>query len=136
MGIDILDLGAKLLKDKIGGGADDKAVASALNGLLGDDPDKLDLGGLVDKLKGSGLASIADSWLGDGDNAEISEDQVREAIGGEKIKAAAAQLGGDENALLSGLKAALPQMIDKSSKGGSLLASVGGLSGLAKRFLK
>ena len=48
---------------------------------------------------------------------------------------AASQLGTDEGSLLDGLKDALPQMVDKASSGGSLLDSVGGLGGLAKKFL-
>ena len=46
-----------------------------------------------------------------------------------KISQAAAELGTDEGSLLNGLSQALPQMIDKSSSGGSLLDAVGGLDG-------
>ena len=134
--MDILELGAKLLKSKLGGaGGDDKEVASALGGLIGGGDGKIDLAGLVEKFKGGELGKIAESWLGDGENAGISADQVREAIGGDKVKEMAAKLGSDENSILDGLKDALPQMIDKSSSGGSLLDSLGGLAGLAKKFM-
>jgi hypothetical protein len=36
--------------------------------------------------------------------------------------------------LLNGLKEALPQIIDKSSRGGSLLDNAGGLLGMAKKL--
>lgn len=135
--MDILELGAKLLKDKLGGaGGDDKEVASALGGLIGGGEGKLDLGGLVEKFKSGGLADLAESWLGDGENAGVSADQVKKALGDDKVKEMAAKLGSDENSVLDGLKDALPQMIDKSSSGGSLLDSLGGIAGLAKKFMK
>jgi len=76
--------------------------------------------------------------MGDGENAPISAEQLKGALGSEKISAAAEQLGTDEGSLLDGLKDAIPQMVDKSSSGGSLLDSVGGiggLAGMAKKFL-
>jgi len=85
-------------------------------------------------MQGKGLGAIAESWLGDGDNADISTDQVREAIGNDKITEMASQLNTDEGSLLDGLKVALPQIIDKSSSGGSLMDSAGGLLGMAKKF--
>lgn len=131
--MDILDLGAKLLQSKIGGaGADDKDIVSALSGLIGGGEGELDLAGLVEKFKGSGMADLAESWLGDGENAGISADQVRQAVGSDKVKEMAAKLGSDENSIVDGLKDALPQMIDKCSQGGSLLDSLGGL---AKKFM-
>ena len=63
---------------------------------------------------------------------------ARDALGAEQVTKAAAELGTDENSLLGGLQAALPQLVDKASSDGSLLDSVGGfggLSGMAKKFL-
>ena len=60
-------------------------------------------------------------------------------LGSDKIKEAASQLGTDQNDLLRGLQDMMPQVVDKSSSGGSLLDSVGGiegLAGLASKFLK
>ena len=48
-------------------------------------------------------------------------------------------LGADQNDLLRGLQNMIPQVVDKSSSGGSLLDSVGGIGGLASlagKFLK
>jgi uncharacterized protein YidB (DUF937 family) len=73
--------------------------------------------------------------LGDGDYQGISLDQIKEVLGGAKIAGAASELGTSEGALLDGIKELLPEMVDKSSSAGSLLDSVGGLSGLAKKFL-
>lgn len=139
--MDILKMGAELLGQKLGGGADTNtdAIQSALAGVLGGESGGLDLGGLVNGLQEGGLAELASSWLGDGDNAAISADQVKDLLGGDKIGQLASALNSDEGSILSGLQDALPQMVDKSSSGGNLLESVGGLegiAGLAKSFLK
>ena len=131
--MDIMDIATKMLGDKFGGGD-----ASALKGVLGKliwGGDSLDLAGLVSGLKDKGLGNIAASWLGDGENTAISADQAKDVIGGDNIKQAAQALGTDKGSLLDGLKDLLPQMVDKSSSGGSLLDSLGGLGGIAKKFL-
>ena len=112
-------------------------VGAALNGLIGQG-DKMDIGSLVSGFKDKGMGDVAESWLGDGENAPVSAEQLKDVLGAEKIAQAASQLGTDEGSLLSGLQEALPQMVDKGSSGGSLLDSlggVGGLAGMAKKFL-
>lgn len=133
--MDIMKLGTQLLAGKLGGNVDTGTITSALGGLLGGSGGQSGLGGLIAAMQGKGLGSVAESWLGDGKNADISSDQVREVIGKDKVAAMAAQLNTDEGSLLDGLKAALPQIIDQSSRGGSLLDNAGGLLGMAKKFL-
>ena len=86
-------------------------------------------------MKDKGLGDVANSWLGSGENAGISANQVKDVIGGDKIRQAAQALGADEGSLLDGLKDLLPQMVDQSSPDGSLLDSLGGLGGIASKFL-
>ena len=62
-------------------------------------------------------------------------DQVRQVVGNDKVAAMASELETDEDSVLDGLKDALPQIIDKSSVGGSLLDNPGDLLNLAKKFL-
>jgi len=128
MNMDIMNLAKGMLAEKLG--ADSGAVEGVMNSLIGGG-DKMDLGGLVSGLQSNGLGDMAASWLGDGANASISADQLKSVLGGDQVAQAAAQLGASEGDLLNGLKEALPQMIDKSSSGGSLLDSVGGIGGLA-----
>ena len=139
--MDIMKLGAQLLAEKLGNNANSDMVQSAIGSLLGNSNGNggIDLGSLVSGLQGDGLGNIVESWLGDGDNEEISEQQVEGIFGADKIQEMASQLGADQSDILSGLKDALPQMVDKSSSAGSLLDSVGGISGLAglaSKFLK
>lgn len=129
--MDIKNLAGSLLAQKLGGNSD--AVSGVMNSLIGGG-DKMDLGGLVGSLQEKGLGDMAASWLGDGENAAISPDQLESVLGKEQVAAAAAKLGTDQGALLDGLKDALPQIIDKASSGGSLVNSLGGLGGMAKKL--
>lgn len=133
--MDLMKLGTQLLASKLGSGADSGAITGALGGLLSGGGGQTGLDGIIAAMQGKGLGSIAESWLGDGDNEDISTEQVREVVGNDRITEMASQLNTDESSLLDGLKDALPQIIDKSSSGGSLLDSAGGLLGMAKKFL-
>lgn len=134
--MDVMDIAKMMLAKKLGG--DSAQIGNALGGLLGggNEGGGLDLGNIVSGLQSKGLGDVAQSWLGDGENAEISAEQVQEVLGQESIAKAAAEMGTDEGSLIDGLKEALPQMVDKSSSGGSLLDSVGGVGGLANMAKK
>ncbi len=135
--MDLMKLGASLLSNYLSGSADENGLASVLGNLLGGSGDGqggLNLQGLVEKMMGGdtpdSFTEMAKSWLGDGENAPISPDQVKELIGSDKISEAAQQLGQDENSLAETLSQVLPQLVDKSSSGGSLLDSLGGAGGI------
>ena len=130
-----MDIAKTMLAKKLGG--NNAAVGAALGSLLGKG-DSMDLGSVVAGFKAKGMADKAESWLGDGANADVSADDLRKVLGEQDIKEAAAQMGTDEGTLLDGLKDALPQMVDKASTGGSLMDRFGGaagLAGMAKKFL-
>jgi len=138
--MDIKSLATELLMNKIGGANDAGAAASALDGLAGGGQG-FDLGDIVGQFTGAGgdMASKAKSWLGDGANESISPAQIQDAIGGDKIEAFASKLGIGREEASSSLSQILPELIDKGSRGGSLLDSVGGaegLAGLASKFFK
>ena len=133
--MDIKSLAVGMLAKKLGG--NNAAMGNVLGSLIGGG-NSMDIGGLVSGLQSKGLGDVAESWLGDGANKAISADQLKDVLGADKVSAAAAELGTDEGSLLDSLKDAVPQMVDQSSKGGSLLDSVGGVGGLAsmaKKFL-
>lgn len=135
--MDIMKLGTQLLMSKIGNNqADPGAVQNMLGSLLGAG-DSLDITGLLGNLQSGGMGDIVQSWLGDGDNAPISADQVKNVVDESKLSQLASMLQTDEKSVLSGLQDAVPQMVDNASSGGNLLESIGGISGtanLAKGF--
>jgi uncharacterized protein YidB (DUF937 family) len=138
--MDIMQIGAKLLQDKLGlEGEQTDSLMSALSGLT-DGEGGMDVASLVSSMQASGgFSSLVSSWLGDGDNEAISGGQVSELLGSDKVAGFAAKLGIDEGAAADGLAEMLPQVVDKASSAGSLLDSIGGMDGLmgmASKFMK
>lgn len=145
--MDLSKIATQIVMSKLTGSSSNASsdmVSSVLGSLLGGSNNQqgIDLGtlgNLVGNLKESGLGDIAESWLGNGENAHISRSQISDMLGADRVDQAAKQLGADQNDLLRGLQEMLPQVVDNTSKDGNLLDSVGGLGGLAKlagQFLK
>ncbi|MCK5726807.1 MAG: DUF937 domain-containing protein [Thiotrichaceae bacterium] len=136
---DLIKMGASaFIQSKLSGDSgsnlDSGALGSALSGLLGGGGSSssgggLDIGSLLSGMTSGDLGSIAKSWLGDGDNKSISTDQVTNMLGADKISEFASKLGLSEKEATGGLADALPQLVDKASSGGSILDSIGGISG-------
>ena len=139
--MDIKQLAVQMLMSKMGGAGDSAAAESALDEVIGRGKE-FDIGDVVAQFTGAGgeLADKAQSWLGDGANQALSADQVQDVIGGDKIEAFASKLGVSPEEATSGLSELLPQLVDKSSRGGELLDSLGGGTGtlarLASKFFK
>ena len=136
--MDIMDLmktGAQIFIESnksgdAGSGLDIGDLTSALSGIAGGSGrNGLDLGSLLSSMNSGGLGAIAQSWLGDGDNDSISPSQVTDMFGSDKISEFASKLGLSNEEAAGGLSDALPHIVDKASSGGSLLDSVGGVSG-------
>lgn len=146
--MDIMQIGAQLFQSQLDKDQDGQVemteIASALMGLMAGNQQEQSpaagLGGLASMITGmqgnsdSGLASLASSWLGQGANEQPSGSQITEMFGQDKISAFAQQLGISQDQAVSGLQAAVPDMVDKASPQGSLdvsslLDSVGGVSG-------
>ncbi len=139
--MDLMKLGTELLMSKLNVDADGDGnpdgVMGALSGLLGGESGSLDLGSIASKMSEGGLTDMLGSWLGDGDNDAISTDQVKDLFGGDKIAEFASKLNVGEDQAAESLADAIPQMVDKGSSGGSLLDSIGDISGamdMAKKF--
>lgn len=88
-----------------GGGAGGSGGGSALQGL-------------VEKLQAGGLGDAAKSWIGTGDNKDVSPDELRQAIGEDEIGKVAAEAGVSNDQAADGLAALLPQIIDKVTPDG------------------
>ena len=138
--MDFKKLATQILMEKVGSANNTSAAESALDDLLPGNK-SFDLGDIVGQFTGSSgdLARKAKSWLGDGDNDPISASQIQDVLGSDKIEAFAEKLGIGRDEAGNSLSEILPELIDKSSKGGSLLGSlgsVGGLASLASKFFR
>ncbi len=127
--VDLLEMATELFGNKPKT-TNNSGLSDVLGSLLGGKNGKPDLGSIIASMNNKGLGSIAESWLGDGDNKNISFDQIKDILGHEKVSETATQLNTDEGGLLESLSSMLPQLIDKSSKNGSLLDSFGGADGI------
>lgn len=144
--MDIMQIAAQMFQSQLDKDRDGQLeiteIASALIGLLGGSQNSQAgaLGGLASLVTGmqsssnNDLTSIVSSWLGSGQNAPISGEQLTGLLGSDKIAAFAKQLGISPESALSGLQAAVPAAVDKASPNGSLdlgdvLDAVGGVSG-------
>jgi len=135
--MDLLKMGASLIQgnsDDATTGLDTDALANALGGLIGNGEGGLDLGALVGGLSQNGLGEIVGSWLGNGENASISMDQITDLLGSDKISEFASNLGLSEESAKGALADALPQVVDQATAGeggmlDEMLANVGGSKG-------
>ncbi|HFC92196.1 MAG TPA: DUF937 domain-containing protein [Leucothrix mucor] len=133
---DLIKMGATMfIKSKMSGdngsGLDLGSLTSALSGLTGggNSGGGLDIGSILGNMQSGGMASMAASWLGDGDNEAVSSSQITDIFGQDKISDFASKLGLSEDEAVGGLRDALPGMVDKASSGGSILDSIGGIEG-------
>ena len=133
---DLIKMGATMfINSKMSGdngsGLDLGSLTSALSSLAGgsNSGGGLDIGSILSNMQSGGMADLAASWLGDGDNKEISSSQITDIFGQDKISDFASKLGLSEDEAVGGLRDALPNMVDKASSGGSILDSIGGIEG-------
>ncbi len=119
----------------MGGGQQGNALMDMAMGLL-NNPQSGGLSGLLEKFKASGLGDQAASWVGTGENATVSGDQIHNALGGDFINQIASKLGVDASQASGGLAQLLPTLIDKLTPNGAVPADgdqlAQGLAGLRK----
>jgi uncharacterized protein YidB (DUF937 family) len=86
------------------------------------------LGDLIGKFTQSGMGDVIGSWIGHGQNAPISGDQLSSVLGSDTIGKLAAQLGLSHGETASQLSQMLPEVVDKLTPHGQ--APEGGLGGI------
>jgi len=127
----IINLGANLLKDKVGG--DESQLGEALSSILGSKDGNLDLSNILSSLQDGDLGSVVSSWIGSGENASIDADSVSNLLGSDKIEEFASKLGIDMDTAKEALAGVLPDVVDKATpEGDSILDQLGGVDGLMK----
>ncbi len=94
------------------------------------------LGGLLNSFQNAGMGEQLKSWIGTGANMPISADQLTSALGSDKIRDIASQLGMSHGDVSGGLANMLPQIIDKLSPNGQLPDNHNMLQDALSAFLK
>ena len=99
------------------GGGQGEQIGKSLGGLL-DDVGGID--GLMSKFDAAGLGDLARSWVGTGENAAVSPEQVKEALGTEELEKVASEAGVSADEAANGLSKFLPDMVDKLTPDGAI----------------
>lgn len=94
-----------MLGGLLGGGAAGGMLSSGLGNLLKD-------------FQNTGNGDVAKSWVGTGQNAELTPDALEKAIGGDTLSKLMAQSGLSRTELLEGLREHLPNFVDKLTPDG------------------
>ena len=76
--------------------------------------------GLIQKFNEKGLGDHMSSWIGTGENLPISADQIKDALGSDKIKELASKLNLGEHDTSKSLADLLPHLIDRLTPDGSV----------------
>lgn len=101
------------------------ALLPVVVGMLANDGKLGGLGGLMEKFNNAGLGDAAKSWVGTGENAPISGDQMGQVLGGDMMSDLAAKLGMSQGDAAGSLAQMLPGLIDQLTPNGQ--APAGGL---------
>lgn len=104
------------IKALAGGGNAQKMLGAAQNLLESNGG----LDGLVGRFRESGLGDVADSWVGTGENRAVSEEQVRQALGDERIDQVARDADVSHDDALAGLTKFLPNIVDHLTPDGKI----------------
>ncbi len=78
--------------------------------------------GIVTEFKTKGLGDLASSWIGKGENKPISTDQIKKALGNEKLQELATKAGISPENASKFLTQLLPNLIDRLTPEGQVPA--------------
>ena len=113
-----LDDITKIVGEKLSGGTGGGLIEQAMG--LVNDPRTGGLAGLVEMFKNKGLGDAVSSWIGTGDNQQVSSDQIASAVGSDTLQEIARKLGMSGQDTSNGLAELLPQIIDKLTPEGTV----------------
>jgi uncharacterized protein YidB (DUF937 family) len=115
-----------------GDSAQHSGIANALLEHIGSHP-----GGLTGVLQGfqnSGLGDKVNSWVGTGQNQQVSPEEVQQGLGSEQVNQIASRAGISPGIAKAGLAAILPMIVDHLTPGGQVPQG-GALSGMIGQLL-
>ena len=112
-------------------GSTSNPMASGLLQMIQNQPGGL--AGLLQTFHDKGLGAIASSWVGAGQNAPISAEQIHQVLGNDQVQALAAKVGISPDQAGSAIAQLLPGLVDKLTPNGevpahnNVMEMVGGL---------
>ncbi len=78
------------------------------------------LGGVLEKFNQGGLADVAASWVGQGQNQSLSQDQVSNVFGNDMIADMASKFGIDSSLLTGQIAEYLPELVNQATPKGAV----------------
>jgi len=76
--------------------------------------------GIVNQFRERGLGDAISSWIGTGENRNISPDQIRQGLGSERIREIASRAGISEEQAAEALRRVLTGVIDRATPNGNV----------------
>src|SRR6188472_2329613 len=120
----LMDTIKGLLGGSKGGASGSSDLMGAVTGLFsgsGDIGSKLGgLSGILQKFTYNGMGDKVQSWLGKGENASLTGDEVEKALGSDTIQEMATKTGGSTGEVKSGLAGMIPGLVDKLTPDGNI----------------
>lgn len=110
----------------VGGGGNDRGMLSSDRGAEDDDIVGGGLGELLDRFRQNGEGDVADSWVRQGPNQQLSPAQLERAVGPELLDTLSQQTGLSRDELVARLSRDLPDAVDKYTPEGRLPTRSGG----------
>lgn len=80
------------------------------------------LQGMVEAFRQNGLGHVVDSWVSVGKNLAVTPDQITQALGDARVQKLAAAAGLDVQSASAKLAEILPQIVDKATPDGKIVA--------------
>ena len=107
------------LAGKFFGGGDKNKLLESIMGLI-NNPQIGGLSGLAQIFKDKGLGDAISSWISTGKNLPISADQIKHALGADRIQQISTNAGVSQEEASKGLAGLLPEIIDKLTPEGKV----------------
>ena len=111
------DMAGKVMGGTPGGGQSNNLVSSVI-GMINNQQGGLS--GLVQAFESKGLGGVVSSWVGTGQNQEISGDQLQSVLGSGAVQEIAQKVGLPEGAVTQQLTALLPGIVDHLTPNGQI----------------
>lgn len=133
----LLDNAMDMLRNNQSGMMDSRTrlLQTALS-LLADNGQIGGLQGLVDRFEEAGLGNVIHSWIGTGENAPITNEQLHQALGEGQLQEISEETGLSMDDATHRLSEMLPGLVDKLTPAGHIpQGGLGNVSNLLNQFI-